>query len=579
MPQEIDDDEAGEARPALSKTKESLRTFGQHSYYYAWSEEKKQQYVPPPKPPQLLPMLPLPPPQTAIVPGEHNAHTEIVSRGPGEDWVDPPPPGGWMIVAPAPAYSAEQLFTWSNWVSPPRGWPDTFEGIPKLKEFIFKKLAGVHGSPSRQTRVRLTLPAHPMEIERMAELNVRLSDTDSKANALAVRRKLGWEVVGGFALLELAQGCDRKVPVEQPVYHGEHYYWNVTPLGLWIDLTPRKHHKKLVLVESAQTAVPPPSAAETEALAQPAERADEMLVDFVVGTTELLGVRLTAKTLDPVKGREGALYFLDACLNAIEKPYRAMCPSMPFDKYALRSVTLDGAEVSAPTTTPARQLLRADAHHDATEPRRRRRVALGFYEIGSPEHMVLRWATLHALRLREGSTLCFTRMSDSAPPLRLPQLRILGGMCTELAPLAVRHLHLDGNGFGDEGVALLLPLMRSAMPHLERLGLRSNDLTDMSACAVAATPPARTLRELDLACNAIGERGLAALTAALDSGVLSVHEVLDVSVNPAPPEAANMLKSALQAARKRRVGRRAADEPSAAAAGASSHRPRPVALP
>jgi thiamine monophosphate synthase len=81
----------------------------------------------------------------------------------------------------------------------------------------------------------------------------------------------------------------------------------------------------------------------------------------------------------------------------------------------------------------------------------------------------------------------------------------------------------------------------------------------MSACAVAATPPARTLRELDLACNAIGERGLAALTAALDSGVLSVHEVLDVSANPAPAEAANMLKSALQAARKRRVERRAAD--------------------
>ena len=559
VPKEIDDDEAGEARAALSKTKESLRTYGQHSYYYAWSEEKKQQNAPPPKPPQLLPLLPPQTAQTAIEPGEHMARTEIVSRRPGEDWVDPPPSGGWMIVAPAPAYSAEQLFTWSNWVSPPRGWPETFEGIPKLKEFIFKKLADGHGSPCRTTRVRLTLPAHPLEVERMAELKVRFSDRDSKANALAVRRKLGWEVVGGFVLLELAQGCDRKIPVEQPVYHGERFYWNVTPLGLWIDLTPRKHHKKLVLVESAQTAVPPPSAAEAEALAQPAERADELLVDFVVGTTELCGVRLTEKTLDPDKGREGALYFLDACLHAIEKPYRAMRPSMPFDKYALRSVTLDGDEVSAPTTTPARQLLRGDT----TEPRRRRRVALGFYEIGSPEHMLLRWATLHAPRLREGSTLCFTRMSASSPPLRVPQLCVLCGMCTELAPLAVRNLHLDGNGFGDEGVALLLPLMRSAMPHLERLVLRSNDLTDTSACAVAATPPARTLRELDLACNAIGERGLAALTAALDSGVLSVHEALDVSANPVPAEAANTLKSALLAARKRR----AADEAFAAAAG------------
>ena len=99
LPKEIDDDEAGEARAALSKTKESLRTFGQHSYYYAWSEEKKQQNAPPPKPPQLLPLLPPQTAQTAIEPGEHMARTEIVSRRPGEDWVDPPPPGGWMIVA------------------------------------------------------------------------------------------------------------------------------------------------------------------------------------------------------------------------------------------------------------------------------------------------------------------------------------------------------------------------------------------------------------------------------------------------------------------------------------------------
>ncbi len=546
MPQEIDDEEPAAQHPAESKTEASLRAFGNHSYYYAWNEEKKQQGAPP-VPPQLPPKLPPQPlpqvvaPHTAIVPRERLPCTQLVSRGPGEDWVDPPAPGGWMVATPAPVYTAEQLYTWSNWVSPPRGWPYTFDGIPKLKQFIAVKLAG--------KRVRLTETAHPMEFERMAELKVTLSDKESKANALAVRQKLGWEVVGGFALLELAQGCGRKDPVEEPVYHGERYYWNVTSKGLWVDLTPRKHHKKMVLVESAKTAVPPPSAEDAAALAQPAERADEVLVDFVVGTTELTGVRLTEKVLDPEEGREGAIYFLDACLNAVEKPYRATRPSTPLDKYALHSVALNGEEVRAATTTPARQLLRVHA----ADPKRRLRVELRFYESGSAEHLLLKWATLHAPRLREGTTLCFTRMSDSMKPLAIPELQVLCGMSVEVAPLAVRKLHLDGNGFGDAGVALLLPLMRSAMPHLERLILQANDLTDASASAIAATPPARVLLELDLSRNAIGEPGLVVLAGALDCNALRVHEVLDVSDNPAPTEAAEKLHRAFKAARKRRA--------------------------
>ena len=68
-----------------------------------------------------------------------------------EDWVNPPLPGGWMVSAQKEVYTSEQLFNWSNWISPPRGWPIAFTHFPPMKEFIGKKLKGRH--------VRLTEPA------------------------------------------------------------------------------------------------------------------------------------------------------------------------------------------------------------------------------------------------------------------------------------------------------------------------------------------------------------------------------------------------------------------------------------
>jgi len=146
-------------------------------------------------------------------------------------------------------------------------------------------------------------------------------------------------------------------------------------------------------------------------------------------------------------------------------------------------------------------------------------------------------------------------MSASSAPLGAAEMRVLAGMGAELAPLAVKTLHLDGNGFGDGGLALLLPLVRSAMPQLERLVLHSNDITNEGAAALAATPPRQPLLELDLSQNAIGDAGLAALMAALADGSLSVLESLDLIGNAASDMAIDELKTTWKTMRRNRRGR------------------------
>lgn len=129
-----------------------------------------------------------------------------------------------------------------------------------MKDFI-KSLRG--------SKTRLTHPPHPMEFERMKALAeaarrawekggaergadgsgacaspqeledlgrraTGLIDGETRANAIKVRRELGWQIVAGYALLELAQGCSRSDPITQAFYHGEPHWWNVTPKGLWV---------------------------------------------------------------------------------------------------------------------------------------------------------------------------------------------------------------------------------------------------------------------------------------------------------------------------------------------------------
>ena len=349
---QIPDSEGGTAADSnadincMSKTEASIQRLHSNSYYYAWEQASKRQQEP--QAPTL--QVPVPPriptaASTPIATEVRRPASELVSREPGEDWVDPPPPGGWMLATPAPSYSSDQLFSWSNWVSPPRGWPYTFTSIPQLKHYVGSELAG--------KRVRLTEPPHPMEFQRMRELQAHLSEKDSRCNALAVRRHLGWEVIGGFALLELAQGCARRDPVDKPIYHGERHWWNTTPKGLWMDFTLRKHYKKLVLVESAKTIVPEAQTADAAAMKKPAERADEVCVDFECNGVSLPAIRITGKGLD---GDDGSpISFLEACLQAVERPYRAARSARPLDKHALRSIT-----VSNSCSSPRRVHLNSD---------------------------------------------------------------------------------------------------------------------------------------------------------------------------------------------------------------------------
>ena len=80
---------------------------------------------------------------------------------------------------------------------------------------------------------------------------LELSPTDACANAVMLRSRLGWSVLGGYILYESAE-----TPGE---YSAVPHWWNASPRGLWLDLTPRSEHMELVLVDSAQTAVPEPT--------------------------------------------------------------------------------------------------------------------------------------------------------------------------------------------------------------------------------------------------------------------------------------------------------------------------------
>ena len=231
--------------------------------------------APPPPPPPLPLAMPSATTSQALVPlAQRDQHAHTASN----EWVDPPESGGWTLALPSTTYSRAELFLWSNYVSPPRGWPGVFASDAALKEYIVKKLGG--------RRVRLTEPAHPMEharLEAMLAESARdgestggLSKTEALANAMAARRCLGWDIMGGYILYELAQGYGRKEAVHQAVYHAEPHWWNTTAKGLWVDVTPRAHHRRLVLVESAQSKIPAASDEERRAMQRPADRADEV---------------------------------------------------------------------------------------------------------------------------------------------------------------------------------------------------------------------------------------------------------------------------------------------------------------
>ena len=493
------------------KTDASQAKSGSQSYYYWHSDADRGR--------ELGRAPPAPPPKHVLVKLQDQ---RVVVAGPrevqldefGEPWDDPPVPGGYILATPAERYTQQELFNWSKYISPPRGWPEAFTYFQPMKDFLGKRL--------KAQRVRLTEAPHPLEIERIEVTHgERLVQDKPEENAKMIRRLLGWQIIAGYVLLEEAQGCGRKDPVNSANYHGENHWWNATPRGVWVDFTPRRH-KKLILVESAKVAVPPPTPEEEEAMKTPADRADEMSVVFVVDGLKLPAVRMTAKQLD------GGSTFLAACLEAVEKPYKEYRAKMPasaadesddddssdddavvvkkkvptpksFDKHALKGVLLDGKPAKNATSTPPREYLTKLSGHT---------IELTFFK--SPKHIhFFRLFNLHMPRFMEASTLCFSRISKNAPPIVKSEWQSLANLIDEYGPLtATTELHLDGHGsgFGDATLSLITPLLASGkLPNLEVLMLQSSGLKGEGvralADALSGEDVCKRLTKLDLCGN------------------------------------------------------------------------------
>ena len=406
-------------------------------------------------------------------------------------------------------------------------------------------------------------------------MNANLRPGEAKANAVQVRLLLGWQIVSGYIFFELAQaclmcttraqgatpraprkrvhgtqvraarspacmvrpcrlllpldaraqGCGRKDPVDKAVYHEEKHWWNQTPKGLWVDLTPRAHHKKLVLVESAKVAIPPASEAETEAMKTPADRADEIVVDMVCDDLTFKGMRFTEKQLD---GDEGPTSLLEACWHSVEKTYRDAKKGEALDKTALKDILIDGVVYPHATTDSARTTLNRPGLL----------VTMAFHARGSAEHQFLKTNSIHGPRLREGKTLCFSRLSQRTPPLGLPGLRTFADLIAAHRQIAVVSLHLDDMRFGSEGLVLLAPLLAKHMPNVELLVLHSNLIGDPGVAALVANPPAKPLLHLDLSNNELTDVALGTLREALAAMTFKVGEVLRVEGNAATTEEA-----------------------------------------
>lgn len=143
--------------------------------------------------------------------------------------------------------------------------------------YIQKELGG--------TRVRAVGALSAEHAALLAGLS--LTAGDARGNAVRVRDRAGWPVLGGFVLHERADGSG---------YLGMPHHWNATPRGLWVDATPRLNgNDLLVLVASAKTSAPPPP---FEALA-----ASPLVIVAVEGLCNRLRAVLSYRQVAHAQGR------------------------------------------------------------------------------------------------------------------------------------------------------------------------------------------------------------------------------------------------------------------------------------
>ena len=170
---------------------------------------------------------------------------------------------------------------------------------------------------------------------------------------------------------------------------------------------------------------------------------------------------------------------------------------------------------------------------------------------GSAERLLLKKVGVHLPKLRESPVLCLSRMTKASVPYGIDELHTFASLCADHGPLAARELHLDGNGFGDAGVDVIVPLLAPYLPHLNKLVLAGNAITADGVRSLIAHPPLRSLVLLDLAENAIDDAGLGALADAFASNVLRVSDDLPLQGNPASEEAREAAQRAAKKARKK----------------------------
>ena len=109
-------------------------------------------------------------------------------------------------------------------LSPPSNWPNCFKDDEELRKFLGKR-----GLQSR--RCRLIASVLPEDVAAQAA-SIKLHPKDSFENAMLIKHTLGWEVVKGFGVF----GVDGR----PSKFVGLKRWWNCTPSGTWVDLTPQK---------------------------------------------------------------------------------------------------------------------------------------------------------------------------------------------------------------------------------------------------------------------------------------------------------------------------------------------------
>jgi len=129
--------------------------------------------------------------------------------------------------------SAAQVPDNAPLLSPPRNWPNAFKENMTLSNFVNKTI--------KAQKARLTSTS-PDDIAAEARA-VALVAVGTAANAARVHATLGWPVLKGFAIYELADTPN--------VFVARQHVWNVHPRNIWVDLTPRSASLASVLLVEA----------------------------------------------------------------------------------------------------------------------------------------------------------------------------------------------------------------------------------------------------------------------------------------------------------------------------------------